>query len=194
MITNFNQLDLTKKYSYADYLTWQFDEMVELIKGIVFKMSPAPNTKHQKILGNFMRPIANFLHKKDCQYFIAPFDVRLSKTKSKNEEVFTVVQPDFCVICDESKIDEKGCYGAPDLIIEVLSKATSKKDLKEKFNLYEENGVKEYWVVYPDEETLTIFSLDDRAKYSINKIYVNTDKVHSAVLKGLEIDLEDVFY
>jgi len=108
--------DLSGTYTYADYLTWQLGEMTELIRGKIFKMSPAPGSLHQKISGELFRQSANFLKGKKCQVFSAPFDVRLPlSNKSKSDrEIITVVQPDLCVICDPAKIDERGCVGAPD--------------------------------------------------------------------------------
>ena len=131
-ITKFSQLDLTKQYSYADYLTWQFKERVELIRGWISKMSPAPSTGHQSISSVFQGEIYSYLKKSTCKLFAAPFDVRLidSKKSKNNQQVVTVVQPDICVICDEKKLDERGCVGAPDLIIEIVSPGNSKKEMK----------------------------------------------------------------
>ncbi len=149
MISNIADLDLNGTYSYADYLQWRFDETVELIKGKIFKMSPAPNVKHQRISWNLTHIFSNYFWKKPCSAFAAPFDVRLydpKKSSKNNKDIFTVVQPDICIICDEEKIDDLGCIGAPDLIIEILSKGNSNKEMKNKYELYEENGVKEYWI------------------------------------------------
>ncbi|MBC7391423.1 MAG: Uma2 family endonuclease, partial [Opitutaceae bacterium] len=170
MITDINQLDLSKTYTYADYLTWQFDGMVELIKGKIFNMSPAPGSYHQRVSGNIFKDFAVFLNKKPCKVFIAPFDVRLSMFRN-DQEILTVVQPDICVICDLSKIDEKGCNGTPDLMIEILSPSTKKKDVQDKFQLYEESGVQEYWIVYPLEKLVDVFLLEDN-KYRLVKKYV----------------------
>ena len=139
-ITDINQLDMTKSYTYADYLTWQFTEAVELIKGKLYKMSPAPVDAHQAILGNLFTEFSIFLKKKKCQVRFAPYDVRLTSIRDDKQET-TVVQPDLCVICDVSKIDKAGCNGAPDFIIEILSPNTSRKDTHEKFAIYEESGV-----------------------------------------------------
>jgi Uma2 family endonuclease len=139
--------DLSGTYTYADYLTWRMDEMVELIHGKIYKMSPAPASKHQLVAGELYRQIANYLLKKPCQVFIAPFDVRLPSSKKKGDEfIDTVVQPDICVICDAYKIDESGCLGAPNWIIEILSPHTSHKDIRTKYDVYEKSKVKEYWL------------------------------------------------
>lgn len=188
--------DLSGSYTYADYLTWQLDEMAELIKGKIFRMSPAPGSIHQKVSGEIFRQIANFLKGKPCQVFCAPFDVRLPQSKKRNadKEITTVVQPDLCVVCDPSKIDERGCLGAPDWIIEILSPHTSSKDLREKFDVYEEAGVKEYWVVHPQERTLLVYTLSENGKYKgILKPYIRTDRVSPIILPDLIIEMQEVF-
>jgi Uma2 family endonuclease len=188
--------DLTGTYTYSDYLSWQWTEMVELIRGKVFKMSPAPSSKHQKISGNLFGVLWSHLRNKKCQVFSAPFDVRLplSPKQYKNDEITTVVQPDLCVVCDPAKIDERGCIGAPDWIIEILSLHTSAKDLNEKFDVYEEAGVKEYWVVHPQEQTVLVYLLNAEGKYEgTRKPYVRTDEITSVTLQGFKISLEEVF-
>lgn len=188
--------DLSGSYTYADYLTWQWSEMTELIRGKIFKMSPAPGSLHQKVSGEMFRQVANFLKGRKCQLFSAPFDVRLPVTQKNisDREIITVVQPDLCVVCDPAKIDERGCMGAPDWIIEILSRNTSSKDLREKFEAYEEAGVKEYWVVHPQEQTVLVYTLDPSGKYKgILKPYIRTDQVSPVTLPGLSIDLEQAF-
>ncbi len=192
MITDITQLDVNKTYSYADYLTWRFDTMVELIKGKLFIQSPAPAYRHQLIASNLHRDISNHFRNHQCQSFFAPFDVRLLKNKASDNEITTVVQPDICVICDPSKLDKKGCLGAPDLIIEIISPATAKKDMNDKFNLYEENGVKEYWLVNPDSNSLDQYVLIDN-KYERKDLYVNSQKFYSAIFPDLQINLEEIF-
>ncbi|MGM9511938.1 Uma2 family endonuclease [Larkinella sp. GY13] len=160
-ITDFSQLDLTKKYTYADYLTWQLDEWVELIKGKVARMSPAPKRIHQAISFNLSRILGQRLKGNTCRAYAAPFDVRLTTMDVvTNEAIETVVQPDISVICDPAKLDEQGCIGAPDWIIEILSPGSMARDTKEKFDLYEENGVKEYWIVAPGEKNISVFVLE----------------------------------
>ncbi|MCW5909700.1 MAG: Uma2 family endonuclease [Cyclobacteriaceae bacterium] len=186
--------DLSLTYTYADYLKWDFPEMVELIRGKVFKMSPAPSSRHQQISSMLVISIGSFLKGKKCKVFAAPFDVRLPRKGKADKEIVTVVQPDICVICDPAKIDERGCLGAPDWVIEILSKHTSAKDLNEKFDVYEEAGVKEYWVVHPTEQTVLAYTLNDKGKYEgILKPYVRTDKIRSKTLPQLTIDLTEVF-
>jgi Uma2 family endonuclease len=169
--------------------------MVELIRGKIYKMSPAPGRLHQEISGELFRQLANYLKGKKCKVFSAPFDVRLPLNRGRSDkEIFTVVQPDICVICDETKMDDRGCVGAPDWVIEVLLMNTSSKDLREKFDVYEEAGIKEYWVVHPQEQTLLVYILDDSGKYQgVRKPFIRTDRVASRVLPDLVIDLALVF-
>ena len=179
-------------YTYADYLKWQWEERVELFKGIVMKMS-APNTRHQVVAGNFYLALRMLLVKATCCVFIAPFDVRLPiQNRKKDREITTVVQPDLCVVCDESKIDERGCCGAPDIIIEILSPGNSKKELKNKFELYEEAGVLEYWIVAPAEEFITIWYLED-GRYTKGKPFATDQIITTPILPGLEINTTDIF-
>ncbi|POZ51079.1 Uma2 family endonuclease [Methylovulum psychrotolerans] len=196
-ITELSQLDLNASYSYADYLTWQFDEAVELIKGKISLMCPAPNVKHQRISWRLNGALFNYFESKPCQAFAAPFDVRLydrRKSLLADKEVTTVVQPDICVICDSSKLDEQGCNGAPDWIIEILSKGNSKKEVKTKHALYAESGVKEYWLVFPYEEVISQFVLDDGAQqYRLLNSYAGDDKAVSYLFPDLAVDLAVLF-
>lgn len=188
MITDINQLDFNKSYTYKDYLSWNFPERVELILGRIFKMSPGPSRYHQRISTNLMYFLNNFLWKEPCNLYAAPFDVVLQKGKKT-----TVVQPDICVVCDESKLDDQGCNGAPDLIIEILSPGNSNREMKEKFHLYEKNGVHEYWMVDPTNKDILIYTLNEKKKYIGSKPFVEDEFVESQVLKGLKIDVVDVF-
>ncbi len=194
MITDINQLDFSKKYTYADYLTWQFTERVELIMGRIFKMTPAPRTDHQHISGTVFGGIYSFLKEKPCRVFSAPFDVRFPSESGENGgKSDNVVQPDICVICDTAKLDDRGCVGAPDLIVEIISKGSVKRDLHEKFELYEQNGVREYWIVTPFEMTVTIFVLAADGTYITSKPLTLGDVAKSGVLPGFELDLDEVF-
>ena len=185
--------DSSITYTYADYLQWKFEERLELFRGKIFKLS-APNTRHQDISRNILVPIALFLKKKSCKVFAAPFDVRLPvKNKKKDDEVTTVVQPDICVICDETKIDSRGCCGAPDLMVEILSPGNSKKEIRLKYELYEEAGVKEYWIVNPVEENIVVFILNEERKFCGLKMYASSDTIESLAVSGLKINLNEIF-
>ncbi len=194
MIKDINQLDFSKQYTYADYLTWRFDERVELIRGWISRMSPAPLVSHQRILMRLSLPIGNYLINKKCELFVAPFDVRLTnKRKSAiNKSITSVVQPDLSIICDLDKLDTKGCVGAPDWIIEILSPGNTKKEIKEKFSLYEENGVKEYWVVYPEYLMVQVFDLTND-KFVWRSNYVKEDLIPVGIFEGFAIDSDLIF-
>ena len=191
MITKFSDLDLSKSYTYKDYLTWQFKERVELILGKIFKMSPASQSDHQHVSAVLSGQFYNYLKGKECKFFASPFDVRLPVTNKKNE-VNTVVQPDLCVICDPTIIDAKGCDGVPDLIVEIISKSSVDRDLHEKYDLYQECGVKEYWILHPNDKTLVIHTLEG-GQYKPSKMLTRGDFARSKVLPGLEVDLTEVF-
>ncbi|WP_421870965.1 Uma2 family endonuclease [Marinoscillum sp.] len=192
-IDDISVLEPEATYSYADYLRWSFEERVELIKGKLFRMSPAPRRSHQGISMVIGNEIYNVLKGQKCKSYMAPFDVRFpNKPGDPDDQTFTVVQPDICVICDHSKLDDAGCKGAPNLIVEILSPSTASKDLNEKYQLYEEHGVKEYWVVYPGEAVLEIYELQN-GKYVSKGKFVKEDVVTSKVLPGLKLDLSEVF-
>lgn len=179
-------------YTYADYYRWKFEERIELIKGWIYKMS-APTSFHQIVSMQLSIRIGNFLHKKPCKVFAAPFDVRLTKNNAiKDEEVQTVVQPDIVVICDLNKIDSRGCIGSPDLVVEILSPSNNTVEIKKKFDLYEENLIKEYWVIHPEEKTVLVYSLQN-GKYIGSRLYGEDDFIVTEVLKGIELKAEDLF-
>ncbi|MEA3446748.1 MAG: Uma2 family endonuclease [Bacteroidota bacterium] len=195
MITDISSLNFETTYSYADYMKWNFDEKVELIKGRISKMSPAPLRKHQMVSSELLKQIFNSKSIKACQVYHAPFDVRLQdKKKSTNDkDIFTVVQPDISIICDESKLDERGCLGAPDCIFEVASKSTLQKDIKIKYNLYEENEVREYWIVFPNEKAVMVYDLDKNGVYQPRPIDEDQRYVELKILDDFRIDLDEVF-
>lgn len=187
-------------YTYADYLAWPEGERWELIEGVPYNMSPAPTRRHQGFAGELLRQIANFLDDKPCKVYPAPFDVRLLPDASQEEfrnaadkHVTTVVQPDISVICDPEKLDDRGCLGAPDIIIEILSPSTAAKDQIQKVALYERCGVKEYWIVHPTDNTVTIRRLNKQGKYGIPEIYEGKGSLAMRTLEGLDIDLDRVF-
>lgn len=186
--------DPSLNYTYADYLTWDFEERLELIRGKIFKMSPAPSPRHQEVSSTLNGLLYNYLKQRRCKVYPAPFDVRLPvRNKKIDNEITTVVQPDLSIVCDESKIDDRGCCGAPDLVIEILSPGNTKKELRIKYELYEEAGVKEYWVVYPVEESIAVFILNNEGEFDGAKIYASGDKLESKAIGGFIILLNDVF-
>jgi len=179
-------------YTYADYLKFKFEERLELFKGRIMRMS-APNTRHQVLVGKLHLKLGNFLEHRKCNVFVSPFDVRLPKwNKVKDEEITTVVQPDLCIVCDEQKIDQKGCCGAPDIVVEILSPGNTKKELQNKFDLYEEAGVQEYWIVEPEEKLILIYTLAN-GKYIGKKPYSEGMIITTEILPGLAINVSDIF-
>jgi Uma2 family endonuclease len=195
LITDISQLDLKKSYSYADYLNWAFDERVELIKGWIYKMSPAPKRRHQKISLRLTITFGNFFDSRRCEVYVAPFDVRLKKNKGSDSEVDTVLQPDISVFCDLTKLDDRGAIDAPDLVVEVTSDSTMKKDYNEKFNVYEENGVQEYWIVNPDSHSMEIFTSINN-KFESAGIFNTHDgaiEVSSLLFPELKVNLIEIF-
>ncbi|WP_341326578.1 Uma2 family endonuclease [Methylotuvimicrobium sp. KM2] len=194
-ITDLSQLDPEQTYSYADYLTWQIKETIELIKGKVMLMSPAPSVRHQRIERKLLVGIDLHLKNKRCEIFPAPFDVRLydrNKSVLSSQEIFTVVQPDLCVICNPEILDKQGCNGAPDWIIEILSPGNSKREMQIKYQLYQECGVQEYWLVYPEQQAIHQFVLDAAGQYRLKAMFA--DKSASSYLfPDLSIDLIDLF-
>jgi Uma2 family endonuclease len=180
-------------YSYADYLTWQFEEVVELIKGKIFKKAAAaPKRIHQRVSVKLVSRLYHFLEGQKCQVYDAPFDVRFPKGSKEDHKIHDVVQPDICVICDPEKLDDRGCIGAPDLIVEILSPGNSKTELKHKFDLYESHGVREYWVIHPENQDLLIYTLVD-GKYKTTGLLTSGDVVESTVIEGFKLDLEEFF-
>lgn len=180
-------------YTYADYLKWTVEERLELIKGKVFRMSPAPNMRHQWISSKIVGPLWSYLRNKTCRVFSAPFDVRLPRKSKKDEDIITVVQPDICVVCDLSKLDDKGCIGAPDIVVEILSPSNNKKELKNKYEVYEESGVREYWIIYPVEKSFFRYILDKDGKFQPTHLLTEGDIVTTSILPGFQLDLEEVF-
>lgn len=183
-----------RSYTYRDYCGWPEEERWELIDGVAYDMSLAPSRKHQELSREIERLIADFLVDKQCRVYFAPFDVRLPRFQEEpDDEVETVVQPDIVVVYDREKLDDRGCRGAPDWIIEILSPATAVKDLKVKHALYERHGVRELWFVHPMDRTVMVCALGADKAYGRPRFFGPQDKVRSEVLPELEIDLKAVF-
>ena len=155
-VTRFEELDLTRQYTVADYVTWRFRERVELLRGWVARMSPAPNLYHQTIATNLAGVVVPQVER-PCRPFITPFDVYLTRTDGGE----SVVQPDMCVVCDETKLVTRGCEGAPDWVVEILSPGNTKREMRDKFSLYEESGVREYWIIDPEHVSIDRYLLED---------------------------------
>lgn len=196
MITSLSQLDFSKKYTYADYILWQFQERVELLKGYLFPMA-APSILHQQISGNLYYELKSFFKGKGCQVLHAPTDVRLplQRKKVKKDKIDTVVQPDLFVVCDMEKLEKQSCVGAPDLVVEILSLGNSKKEMIDKFELYEEAGVLEYWIIDPERIALIRYALNSKTNKfeSVLPNLSDENVLVSKVFPDLKIDLSEVF-
>lgn len=186
-------LNEKKQYTYADYLTWSEDERWEIIDGVPF-LQAAPSPTHQLISGELYRQFANYLLGKTCKAYLAPFCVRLTNGEEKqNEDIMKVVEPDLTIICDKSKIDEKGCNGSPDLIVEVMSPSSIKHDRVTKFNKYEKAGVREYWIVEPEGRIISVFILQSNDRYGRPEIYTEDDKITVSIFPELVVNSGLVF-
>jgi len=189
-------LDLKKRYTYADYMTWWDDQARELINGFIHIMSPAPRLAHARVNTKIMLNLGSIImrNKGNCEVFTAPFDVRLPKNgETEDNKIDTVVQPDICVVCDLSKLDDRGCCGAPDMIVEILSPSTLKKDITDKFNLYESSGVKEYWIVHPNDRVIQVYLMQEDEKYNEGTVYEWAGQVPVSIFNNHLIDLDDIF-
>lgn len=180
------------KYSFSDYLTWREGERMELIDGEAFYMSPAPSRKHQQILRDLSTEFSLFLRDKVCEVFFAPFDVRLFSKSKRDDEIDNVVQPDLTVVCNPEILDDKGCNGTPDMIIEILSPSSVKLDRWQKYLLYEKAGVKEYWIVDPINESVEVH-LKEGAQFKLHGVFTKNESVSVNTLAGFKITLNQIF-
>lgn len=179
-----------KKVTYADYLTWPDEPRYEIIDGLPY-LQAAPSRLHQRIVTQLTGELYSFVKRKTCEVYASPFDVRLSAVD--NEKEYQVVQPDISVICDNEKLDDKGCKGAPDLIVEVLSASTWQRDRIEKLNLYQRFGVAEYLLIYPNERILEQYILEE-GRYASPLIYKEKDEFRSHIFPECAIALSDILF
>ncbi len=195
VITDINQLDVNGTYTYADYLLWRFKEQVELLRGKLFKMSPAPREIHQRVLNEINFELMSFFRNKTCRVYPAPFDVRIPAKGAKgttDNQIYTIVQPDLCVVCDLEKIDGRGCVGAPDLVVEILSPSNSRKDLKDKYEIYQEAGVPEYWIVDADDKAIYRYVLEGDIYIGLPPVSEG-DVFSSRKFPEMKIDMKHIF-
>lgn len=178
-------------FNWGDYMSWPDDEVWELIDGIAYQMAPA-STAHHRISMELSRQFANYLVGKTCEVFDS-LGVRLPLEDEPDEYIKDALIPDIAVVCDLKKLDDAGCRGAPDLIIEILSPSTAAIDMKIKRFKYETAGVKEYWIVDIPHKTVQIYKLGDNKKYSAPEVYTENDKIKVGIFEDLEIDLAMVF-
>jgi len=186
-------LNRQQGFTYEDYLAWPDEERWQIIDGIAYDMSPAPTLDHQFILSELHLQIGTYLRDKMCRIFTSPVDVIFPEENEDIKNAKNVVQPDIIIVCDHNKIkNHKHCAGAPDLVIEILSPSTGKLDLKDKLKLYEREGVKEYWIVYPNDKIISVYKLEDN-RYKFPDTYTAEDKIKVGLFPDLEIDLSPVF-
>ena len=192
-ITDISQLDLTRQYSYADYLTWQIEERIELINGHATPII-SPNITHQIVQMQLVGEMGFYFKKQDYRFLVAPVDVCLVRKNTADIAIKTVVQPDLLVICDMEKIKtNRHVLGAPDLVVEILSPGNSRKEMKEKFEVYEENGVREYWIVSPVEKNIAVFYLNENNKFIGLRPVADNEFLTSTIFPDLQVDLNEVF-
>lgn len=181
------------RYTFADVLSWDERERVELIYGEAVMMSP-PSRIHQKVCGELFRQIANYLEGKQCEVYAAPFGVRpFEQNGDTPDGVDTLVEPDISIVCDKNKLDHHGCKGAPDCVIEVLSPSTQRHDQLVKLDLYQRAAVSEYWIADPQNKTVLVFLLDENGVLKLNEVYSRTDVAKVNVLNGCFVELSKVF-
>ena len=184
-----------ERYTYADYLTWDDDVRRELIDGEIFVMSPAPRRSHQRLVLGIASQVETQIEEADgdCEVNIAPFDVRLPAASDADGDEDTVVQPDLVVICDEAKLDDRGARGAPDWLVEVLSPSTASHDQIRKRDLYEKHGVREYWLVHPQDRMAWIYRLDAAGAYGGPEVVECKETCAVEAVEGVVIDWDRAF-
>lgn len=185
--------DLGGTYTAADYLSWHVEELVELIRGKIFKMSPSPRVSHQSILGILHLKTAVPKLENGCKVFLSPLDVYLVNPGEDYKQTPNVVEPDLFIVCDQSKMQEFGCVGAPDFIVEILSPSTRKKDATLKLELYQEYGVPEYWMISPLERMVLINILDENGRYQLKQPAVEGQVISPKNFPEIQVEVEDLF-
>lgn len=182
-----------ERYTFADVLTWEENERIEIINGEAVMMAP-PSSVHQEISVSITSQLYNFLEGKRCKVYPAPFGVRLfEKDGEAPEDVDTMVEPDISVVCDMNKIDKHGCKGAPDLVVEILSPSTQRHDRLVKLGLYQRAGVREYWIVDPENKAVQVFLQDSGGVLQLHEVYSRDDVAKVNALNGCFIELSKVF-
>lgn len=188
-----NEPDLAGNYTARDYLRWTFEGMVELIRGRIYKMSPAPRIDHQKCVGKLYTRFDSFFAGRPCEVFLSPVDVYLVTPGQEKEDTGNVVQPDLVIVCDNTKVRELGIVGSPDMVIEVLSPSTAKKDASAKLELYQEFGIREYWMVSYREKLIFDYVLNKAGKYEIKTTFTDEGVASPAIFPEIKIELSEIF-
>jgi Uma2 family endonuclease len=189
-----DDLDLSKTYTYADYYSWKFEERVELFNGKVYLIGESPGTNHQQVLGRVSTELYRFLKDKSTRVLTAPFDIRLVDTTTRDEDILTVVQPDVIVFCDENTLDDRGGIGSPSIAIEILLPGKNFKEISLKYDLYEKYGIKEYWIIRLDEQSLTQYILNEKGKYIGGRPLIEDDKIKTNLIPDFELAISEVFH
>jgi len=185
--------DHSLNYTYADYLQWKFLERLELLRGKIFRLA-SPTLKHQQICLKLAAQLYTFLRGKTCQVVIPPYDVRLPvKNRKKDDQITTVVQPDLSVFCDPVKVEDRAAIGAPDLIVEVLSPGNSRYDIQDKYEVYQEAGVKEYWIVDPVKTAVQVSHLIEEGRFGPTTIHTGDQHLQPRCLPGFSVTAKELF-
>jgi Uma2 family endonuclease len=182
-----------KVYTYYDYLNFPNDEFVEIIDGKIFAMSPAPSRIHQELIMEISAELRNYIksNKGQCKVYPAPFDVVLINENENENDSKNIVQPDISVICDKNKLNDKGCFGSPDMIVKIVSKFNPGNDYVKKLYLYEKYKVKEYWIVNPMKKNILVYTLTESG-YNQPDLYTFNDKIKVNIFNNLEIDFNGI--
>lgn len=182
-----------KVYNYNDYLNFSDDEIVEIIDGKIFAMSLAPSRIHQELIMEISAELRNYVKSNSgqCKVYPAPFDVVLIDDNKTEMDSKNIVQPDISVICDRSKLNDKGCFGSPDMVVEVVSKFNPGNDYVKKLYLYEKYKVKEYWIVNPMKKNILVYTLTEIG-YNEPDLYTFNDKIKVNIFDNLEIDFSSI--
>jgi Uma2 family endonuclease len=185
-------------YTYKDYLKFTKEsDKIELINGEFIKCV-APSRIHQHISIEVSSEIRNYIKSKkgECKVYTAPFDVRLIKDTEDDRNSINVIQPDITIICDKNKLDDKGCKGTPDFIAEIVSPSSKRYDYVKKLNIYQDYGVKEYWIINPIDKTILVYLLNfDENDFFYERpiLYSGNVKVKINVLEDCKIDFSDIW-
>jgi len=182
----------SERFAFGAYCTWPEDERWELIDGVPFAMSPAPDWPHQSLVATLTAAIFSHLKGGTCRVLPSPLDVLLPKADEADDSVDTVVQPDLVVLCDQSKLTRHGVRGAPEWVIEILSPSTAGRDQREKRELYERHGVAEYWIVSPSERLVWTYRLEAGA-YGKPAIYDEAMTASPQAFPDLVVSLTELF-
>lgn len=192
-ITQLSQLDLKGNYTYTDYRGWKFPQYVEMVNGRVLPPMPGRSPQHQHYLLNLMVVVDVFLKSQPGEMVQIPFDVCPAyRPGQSDEQILTVVQPDLIVVRDPARLAERGCFGAPDWVLEILSPGFVSRDTKTKFDLYQESGVREYWIMFPGINTVMAYVLENE-RYELAAEYAAPGPMPVATLPGLAVEWADVF-